>query len=438
MLDSKTNYDRVRGEFRPTAAPNPRITLADRHASNRRSQSIARFILAFTFVLFAIALEFQAKSIAAEPNLVRFEESRPRMGCPFRIVVYAANEPAAKSAIDAAFDRVSKLNQAFSDYDPESELMRLCARAGGPAIAVSDDLFKILDLSIETSRISDGAFDVTCGPVVRLWRRARRDRKLPDPELLKNALAKVDWKAIELDRSGRTVRLLKPGMKLDLGGIAKGYAAQAALVELRNRGIDRALVAAAGDIAVADPPPGTEGWSIAIASLNPTRSAPPAKILLLKNACVSTAGDAEQYVEINGKRYSHIVDPRTGLGVVRRASVTVIAADGATADRLDTAAYVLGEAAGTRLIDDHPGASALFLTEENGAVSIKTTRRFAAIKTLDPNESSIDHAADSSTFQPPAIKNREPNEILTNRESLTKMHFDILTQGSPYDFAPAR
>ncbi len=413
MRDSKANYDRDRDEYRPIAEPNRRKPVV---ASRAVSERFNRFLVSFITIAFcniAIDFAFEAESTAAEAKLVRLEETRPRMGCPFRIVVYAANEAAAKSAIDAAFDRVSRLNHAFSDYDPESELMRLCAKAGGPAIAVSDDLFKILELSIETSRISDGAFDVTCGPVVRLWRRARRDHKLPDPAVLKNALEKVDWKAIELDPAKRTVRLLKPGMKLDLGGIAKGYAAQAALAELRDRGIDRALVAAAGDIAVGEPPPETEGWSIAIASLHESASARPAQVLSLKNSSVSTAGDAEQYVEIEGKRYSHIVDPRTGLGVVRRASVTVIAADGATADRLDTAAYVLGPEAGTRLIDDHPGAAAIFLTENDGVVTMKTSRRFAAIKTLDTKLNAIDHAADSAVVFPPALATSKPIETHT-------------------------
>lgn len=411
MRDSKANYDRDRDKFRPIAAPNRRKPVVASRAASERFNRLPVSIIAIALVGIAIVAAFQAESTAADAKLVRLEESRPRMGSPFRIVVYAANEASAKSAIDAAFDRVSRLNQAFSDYDPESELMRLCAKAGGPAIAVSDDLFEILELSIETSRRSAGTFDISCGPVVRLWRRARRDRKLPDPAVLKNALDKVDWKAIELDRGKRTVRLLKPGMKLDLGGIAKGYAASAALSELRNRGIDRALVAAAGDIAVGESPPGAEGWSIAIASIAESPSARPAKVLSLKNACVSTAGDAEQYVEINGKRYSHIVDPRTGLGVVRRASVTVIAADGATADRLDTAAYVLGPDAGMRLINDHPGAAALFLIEENGVVAVKTSRGFAAIKTLDPKGNTIDHAADSSGLQPPALATPKPNKI---------------------------
>jgi FAD:protein FMN transferase len=157
----------------------------------------------------------------------------------------------------------------------------------------------------------------------------------------------------------RTVHLLTPGMKLDVGGIAKGYAAQAGLDVLRSMGITRALVGGAGDIVVGDPPPDAEGWRVAIAPVDPRHSYRP-PTLLLKNAAVSTAGDAERFVEIDGHRYSHIVNPRTGMGHEDRAAVTVVAPDGATADALETAAYLLGPGRGLKLVDETPGAAALF------------------------------------------------------------------------------
>jgi thiamine biosynthesis lipoprotein len=270
------------------------------------------------------------------------------MGTRFRIVLYAVDETVAKRASDAAFRRVAELNRIMSDYLPESELMRLCKRAGGPAVAVGPDLFAVLARAGEIARITDGTFDVTIGPVVRLWRRARRTRELPPAEELATAKALVDYRFVTLDPVGRTVRLAKPGMLLDLGGIAKGYAADATQFVLKRNGITRALVAAGGDIAVSGPPPGTAGWSVGIARAPGETTDGPT--LMLHDCGVSTSGDTEQAVEIGGKRYSHIVDPRTGLGLTDSWQVTVIASDATTSDAMTKILCVLGPEKGLKAI----------------------------------------------------------------------------------------
>jgi thiamine biosynthesis lipoprotein len=231
--------------------------------------------------------------------------------------------------------------------------------AGGPPVRVSAELFDVLQRSKAIWERSGGAFDVTIAPVGRLWRRARRERKLPDPHRLAEARKLVGSDKMVLDPAARTVRLLVPGMKLDVGGIAKGYAAFAALEVLKAAGITRALVSGAGDIAAGDPPPDADGWRIAIAPVDPQRGGRP-PTLLLKHAAVSTAGDAERFVLIDGHRYSHIINPATGLGHEDRASVTVVAPDGATADALETTVYLLGPERGLKLVDQTPGAAALF------------------------------------------------------------------------------
>jgi thiamine biosynthesis lipoprotein len=225
----------------------------------------------------------------------------------------------------------------MSDYRPTSELMRLCAKAGGPAVKVSRDLLKVLLKAQEISRLSDGAFDVTVGPLVKLWREARATRKMPDESRLCSARELVGWRKLEIDAKNATVRLKYPGMLLDLGGIAKGYACDAALRTLKRCGINRALIEMGGDIALGDPPPGKKGWLVQIPAAQADE-----RCSQLANCGVSTSGDAEQFVEINGRRYSHIVDPRTGLGLTHRAEVTVIAPDCTTSDCLATAASVLG------------------------------------------------------------------------------------------------
>ncbi|HEV3020820.1 MAG TPA: FAD:protein FMN transferase, partial [Pirellulales bacterium] len=306
---------------------------------------IRKHILAVPVLLAVLTLV----CLGDEPALQRFTFTERHMGTLFEIVLYAPSEAVAKDAARAAFARIADLDGIMSDYRPASELMQLCKKAGGPPVPVSADLFDILARSQEIARLSGGAFDVTVGPVVRLWRRARRTRRLPDPDELARARARVGYDKIRLDAKQRTVQLTLEGMLLDLGAIAKGYAAEAALEVLRRYGITRALVAASGDIAAGDPPPGARGWKVGIAPLEP--GAQPSRYVLLNHAAVSTAGDTEQYVEINGKRYSHIVDPQTGMGLTRRSSATVVAHDGTTSDGLDTAVSVLGARKGLALVE---------------------------------------------------------------------------------------
>ncbi len=334
------------------------------------------------------------------------------MGVPFAAAFYAPDEASANKAIEAAWGRIEHLNSLMSDYDSNSELMRLCrdSRPGQP-IRVSPELFRVLSKSVAVSESSDGAFDVSVGPLVKLWRRARRQKELPDPKLLQEARELVGWRNIKListavprdqqasrvasapgrnpdsakspgadalrltgDCSSGSVELLKPGMKLDLGGIAVGYAADEAIRVLKQHGITRALIDGSGDIVVSDPPPGTTGWRIGIASLREPEAAPQ-HFATLSNCSISTSGDAYQFVELGGQRYSHIVDPKTGLGLTERCSVTVIAPDGITADALATAVSVLGPERGLKLIDSQPCTAALFATlDENRLVTRQSAR----------------------------------------------------------------
>jgi len=268
----------------------------------------------------------------------------------------------------------------MSDYDNASELMRLCAGAGGPPVPVSAELFFVLSKAQEVSRQSDGAFDVTVGPVVQLWRAARKRRKLPDAEKLAEARELVGWRNVRLDKDRRAVQLLKPGMKLDLGGIAKGYAADQALAVLKKQGIERALVAAGGDIAVSGPPPGSDGWKIAIATL-PGEGDPGR--LVLHHAAVSTSGDAEQFVEIDGKRYSHIVDPRTGIGLIGRMSATVVARRGIDADSLTKVVAVLGPEKGIKIIETNEGASARMVRAKGDGFETIVSKNFPKLHPVE-------------------------------------------------------
>jgi thiamine biosynthesis lipoprotein len=327
------------------------------------------------FLIFGSLLLTGTGLAKGEPHLVRLTFREPHMGTMFKIVLYAPGEAEAGGAAKAAFKRIAELDGIMSDYRATSELMQLCQKAGGAPVHVSEPLFYVLARAQEVSRLSDGAFDVTVGPVVRLWRRARKTQQLPDPQKLAQARALVGYQNIRLDEKNHTVQLLKPGMQLDLGGIAKGYAADEALRVLERCGIRRALVAAGGDIAVSGPPADATDWKIGIAPLEDP-NAKPSRFLLLHDAAVSTSGDAEQYVEIDGKRYSHIVDPRTGMGLVGRESVTVTARHGIMADSLTKVVSVLGPERGLAIIDRLPGVAALVVRKTDHGTEVVASKRF--------------------------------------------------------------
>jgi thiamine biosynthesis lipoprotein len=320
-----------------------------------------------------------AAAPAAEPKLTRHTFTEPHMGTTFKIIVYAADEAAAGKAARAAFARVAELDGIMSDYKPASELMQLCGKAGGDPVKVSDDLWTVLERAQEVAKRSDGAFDVTVGPIVRLWRRARRTKQLPDADDLARAKALVGYDKMTLDPKGHTVRLAKEGMKLDLGGIAKGYAADQALLVLKKHGWTRALVAAGGDIAVGDAPADATAWTIGIAPVEDPLSEPK-KYLLLTNAAVSTSGDAEQYVEIGGKRYSHIVDPKTGLGLVGRMTVTVVAPNGFWSDPLTKVVAVLGPEKGFPLIEQTKGVSGYVVRKTDRGEETFSSKHFPEVR----------------------------------------------------------
>lgn len=300
------------------------------------------------------------------------------MGTLFTITLYAPDQTAAEAAARDAFQRVEALDQVMSDYAADSELMRLCDRPYGRPVPVSADLFNVLKLSQRMSELSGGAFDVTVGPYVRLWRMARKKKLLPTENQIAALRPSVGWQKIQLDSRARTVTLLAPNMKLDLGGIGKGYAADEAMRVLNRHGIRCAVVAASGDIAVGDAPPGERGWKIGIAAIDAGANRI-TRTVILHNAGISTSGDSEQFVEIAGVRYSHIVNPVTGLGLINRIQDTVIGPDATTTDSLDTTVNLLGVQRGLALVESLPGTAALIITGHEGRVESFPSRRFSQV-----------------------------------------------------------
>lgn len=275
------------------------------------------------------------------------------MGVQARIVLWAGDEARARSAARAAFARLAAVDDALSDWRADGELARLEARAGGPPLPVSEDLYRCLERALAVARASDGAFDPSVGALTRLWRAARASGVAPTAEALAAAREATGWRHVELDPVTRGVRLARADLRLDFGGIGKGYGADRALETLRGHGVERALVGLAGDHAVGAPPPGARAWR-----LRAGRDDEAAPTLELERCGVATSGDTEQFFVLDGVRTSHVLDPRTGIGVVARPLVTVVAPDCATADALASALGVVGPEGAEALLARFPGARA--------------------------------------------------------------------------------
>lgn len=291
-------------------------------------------------ILLVLALAINA--CAADEFLQKFVFEKAEMGVPFRITLYAEKEETAKRTAEAGFARVAALNRIFSDYEDDSELTQLSRTSGqSRAVRVSDDLWAVLSRAQTLAERTGGAFDVTCGPLTSMWRRARRKQELPAADLVAEMTSRVGWKKMRLDEKARTVELLSPEMRLDVGSIAKGYACDAALKVLREKGCPRAMVAGSGDISAGDAPPGRKGWRIEVVGLDLDEAAPAPVVIEIANAAIATSGDRNQRLDAGGKRYSHILDPRTGQPLLDHSLVSVIACDGFTAG-ISTACSVIG------------------------------------------------------------------------------------------------
>ena len=312
------------------------------------------------FVLLTGSSSGQPARLEATPNAwVRYSFQHPQMGTLFRVVFYADQDAAQATTIAVAlFSRIDSLNAVFSDWLPESELNQLCQWAGsGKKIPVSKELFDIVLKAKKYSQQTNGAFDITVGPLTRLWRRARSLSEMPSEIRRAEALDKVGWRKVKTYRRGHRIQLCKVGMALDLGGIAQGWAADDCLKSLRQMGINQALVDAGGDIAIGQAPPGEIGWKIEI----PTQEGH-STTLVLEECGITTSGATQRFVALEGKRYSHIIDPKTGMGLTHHTLVTVKAHNATTADAWATAISVLGEK-GKKIAFKSPYQLEIWLTE---------------------------------------------------------------------------
>ena len=333
-------------------------------------------------VLLMVAVVLGSGTPAAAQPPARYQGSRRCMGVTWQISVYATDAEVARKGVQAALDEVSRLEQVLSDYLPTSELCRLSAAAPtAQPVSVGDDLWQVLVQAVALREQSGGAFDPTVGPLTTLWRQARQSGRLPAPDQLDQARRAVGPNTLTLHQRQQAVCLHGPGMRLDLGGIGMGFAIDRALAVVQTYGITVAMVDASGDIGVIGCPPGKAGWQVRLDPLGrqPQQQAEAPQrpcVVTLVDAAITTSGDAFQAVVIDGVRYSHIVDPRTGLGVIGPTGVTVIAPTATQADAVATTLSVLGPGEGLPLVEGIHGASARFVRSEDGKAVEKASSRW--------------------------------------------------------------
>lgn len=277
--------------------------------------------------------------IPAEPEQIRYEFAEPHMGTAFKIILYASDPVLAETAADTAFSRIHEIDQSMSNYREDSEINRLFSpdRSYPDTVEISTDLWNVLQYGQSVSRITRGAFDMTAGQLTKLWRRAFRQKERPGDQEISNALQSAGFERFFLLGNNRIV-LNHPGFRFDLGGIAKGYAVDKAFEALEKHGITIALIDGGGDLRAGDPPPGEEGWKIELQKSDPSDST--ALIKQVANIAIASSGDTYQFLEMDGKRLSHIIDPRTGQPIESSTVVTVTAPTCMQADVWATALSV--------------------------------------------------------------------------------------------------
>ena len=273
-------------------------------------------------------------------QLKRFEFSENKMGSPFGIIFYHTDSTEAVQIAKECFSIVDSLNNIFSDYNAESEVGKLALQTNQTDIKVSDELFAMMVRSKDAWARSGKTFDITMGTLTQLWRKVKKENRFPSAAEIEAAKDLTGFNNLTINERSKTISFKKRGIRLDFGGIVPGYAAQKVIDFLKTKNINIALADASGDIVTGDPPPGKNGWTLGI-NLPESENEVWDKNLDLKNFAVSTSGDVYRYIVHEGKKYSHIIDPRTGYGVTSQRNVTVITRFGADADWLATACSVL-------------------------------------------------------------------------------------------------
>lgn len=324
-------------------------------------------------ILLLPCLAIVGVACSRQPPKVTARQAREVMGTLAEVTAVGADDQTAQMAVAAAFEALDKVNLLMSDYRDDSEIGRLNLLPSGEPLTVSPETFLVLQRSADFSQASGGAFDITCRPLVKLWQEAGRRNRLPDETAIATAVASVGWAGLRLDLSTRQVTKTRAGMQVDLGGIAKGYSLDLAAERMRTAGALAGLVDVGGDIVAMGSQVDGSPWRIGIQ--HPLHSGLILKLALADRA-VATSGNQQRFNVIDGRRYSHIIDPRSGRPAEQVPSVTVIAPDGISADAWATAFSVLSVDEGLKKARDLPGVEVMWAWGHGDSPQIAKTPGF--------------------------------------------------------------
>lgn len=300
-----------------------------------------------------------ASARAASDSL--YYETRTAMGTTVEVYLYAADAGRAAALFEAVFEEIERVEAALSTYRSTSELSRINTYADAMPVTTDPEVFGLIGRALAFSRQTDGAFDITVGRLMKAWGFFRGQGRFPSTDELAEARKQTGWQYVTLDTTARAVRLGRMGLQLDMGAIGKGYAIDQVVRLLRAQGVSAVLIGTGQSSYYAvGAPPGEAGWPIKVPV--PFDRAQTLSTVRLRDAALSTSGNYEKFFELEGRRYCHIMDPRTGRPVEGMVQVTVIAPSAADSDALATSVFVLGPDAGKTLLDDHPGTAALLVT----------------------------------------------------------------------------
>ena len=309
-------------------------------------------------VLLIVGCQRDRQETTAKPEAVLVKQSREVMGTFAEITAVASTRDIAQRAVEAAYARLSDVNRLMSAYQPDSEISRLNRLPVGESIELSPETFYVLKKSVEIAQRSNGTFDITCKPIINLWKQAAKNKTLPTDAEIRQVLDSVGCEHLKLDESSRKVSKTNADVEADLGGIAKGYSLDLAAVAMKDAGATSGLVNVGGDVFAWGTQAGGDPWRIGVQ--NPFRRGI-TQTLTLKDRAVATSGVQQRFFEIGGQRYSHIIDPRSGQPAAQSPSVTVIAPEGLTADAWATAFSVLTVEEGKALCEQLPDVEVLWL-----------------------------------------------------------------------------
>jgi len=327
--------------------------------------------IATVWVLVWLVVSGGCVSVSAVAPPVVVKRAQMHMGTLVSVTAVAPTKDIAQVSIEAGFHEIKRLEQLLSTWIQASELSQVNAAAGQRPVAVGLETLELVLRSLEMAGLTEGGFNIAVGPAVEAWSVTERQH-IPSQGELQALKPLVDWTTIRIDRQARTIFLPKPGMRIDVGGIGKGYAADRAVEVMRKAGAQGGVVALSGDIKTFGDLPGMNGFPAGIR--HPRQEGALVAMIDLKNEAISTAGDYERYFEQDGVRYHHILDPQSLQPARKCQSVTVIAAEGTVADGLDTGIFVLGPERGMALVERLPDVEAVII-DDRGNMTVSSGLR---------------------------------------------------------------